>query len=213
MLPDQVGNVSLAGSPPAKEIIPGRSITLRIARIGEGLSESIRSENNAAPRYVKDVDVSLAIAAELVKVIDPDRESSLRQAIEDLYFGYRAFTALPDQILAARGLGRTHHRILYFVCRTPEISIGELLSVLRITKQAAHRPVKDLESQGLLAIATDVQDRRVRRLSPTREGAELEAQLSQAQMQLLDAAFRDSGEVAELHWRQVMTRLRRETTD
>jgi hypothetical protein len=32
-------------------------------------------------------------------------------------------------------------------------------------------------------------------------------------MQLLDAAFRDSGEVAERHWRQVMTRLRLETTD
>lgn len=145
-------------------------------------------------------------------MIDPDRETSLRQAIEDLYFGYREFTALPDQILAERGLGRTHHRVLYFVCRTPGISIGELLSVLRITKQAAHRPVRDLEAQSLLAIATDAQDRRVRRLSPTREGAELEAQLTQAQMQLLNAAFRDSGEVAELHWRQVMTRLRGETT-
>jgi DNA-binding MarR family transcriptional regulator len=151
------------------------------------------------------------MARELVKVIDPDREASLRQAIEALYFGYREFTALPDQILAERGLGRTHHRVLYFVCRTPGISIGELLSVLRITKQAAHRPVKDLEAQGLLTTVTDAQDRRVRRLSPTREGAELEAQLTEAQMQLLDAAFRDSGEVAELHWRQVMTRLRRET--
>jgi DNA-binding MarR family transcriptional regulator len=144
-------------------------------------------------------------------VIDPDRETSLRQAIEDLYFGYREFTALPDQILAVRGLGRTHHRILYFVCRDPGISIGELLSVLRITKQAAHRPVKDLEAQGLLTSTTDARDRRVRRLSPTREGVELEAQLTHAQMQLLNAAFRDSGELAELHWRQVMTRLRHET--
>ena len=144
-------------------------------------------------------------------MIDPDRETSLRKAIEDLYFGYREFTALPDQILAVRGLGRTHHRILYFVCRDPGISIGELLSVLSITKQAAHRPVKDLEAQGLLTSTTDARDRRVRRLSPTREGVELEAQLTQAQMQLLNAAFRDSGEAAELHWRQVMTRLRDKT--
>lgn len=144
-------------------------------------------------------------------MIDPDRETSLRDAIEALYFGYREFTALPDRILAERGLGRTHHRILYFVCRDPGISTGELLSILRITKQAAHRPVKDLEAQGLLTIATDGQDRRVRRLSPTGAGAELEARLSQAQMQLLNAAFRDSGDVAELHWRQVMSRLRDRT--
>jgi DNA-binding MarR family transcriptional regulator len=150
----------------------------------------------------------LAVPAELVKVIDPNREASLREAIEALYFGYREFTALPDRILAERGLGRTHHRILYFVCRDPGISTGELLSVLKITKQAAHRPIKDLETQGLLTIAPDGQDRRVRRLSPTGAGVELEARLSHAQMQLLDAAFRDSGEVAELHWRQVMSRLR-----
>lgn len=153
----------------------------------------------------------MAVPAELVKVIDPDREASLRDAIEALYFGYREFTALPDRILAERGLGRTHHRILYFVCRDPGIATGELLSVLRITKQAAHRPVKDLNAQGLITIATDGQDRRVRRLSPTSAGVELEAQLSQAQMQLLNAAFRDSGEVAELHWRQVMSRLRHGT--
>jgi DNA-binding MarR family transcriptional regulator len=144
-------------------------------------------------------------------VIDSDRERSLRDAIEALYFGYREFTALPDRVLAERGLGRTHHRILYFVCRDPGISTGELLSVLRITKQAAHRPVKDLQAQGLLSIATDGHDRRVRRLAPTGAGVELEARLSQAQMQLLDAVFRDSGEAAELHWRQVMSRLRRGT--
>jgi hypothetical protein len=49
MFPDQFGNISLAGSPPAKEIIPGLSIAARIVRIGEGLSESMRSENKAVP--------------------------------------------------------------------------------------------------------------------------------------------------------------------
>lgn len=141
-------------------------------------------------------------------MIDPDREAELRLAIEDLYFGYRAFTALADRILAARGLGRAHHRILYFVCRDPGISVGELLAVLRITKQAAHRPIRELADQRLLAIAPDDRDRRIRRLSATAGGAELEAQLSESQMQLLEAAFRAGGTTAERHWRQVMARLR-----
>ena len=103
-------------------------------------------------------------------MLDPDREASLRRAIEELYFGYRAFTALPDKMLAQRGLGRTHHRVLYFVRRDPGISIGELLAVLEVTKQAIHRPIKDLEERGLISIAGDLQDRRVRRLSVTPEG-------------------------------------------
>jgi DNA-binding MarR family transcriptional regulator len=144
-------------------------------------------------------------------VLDPDREASLRRAMEELYFGYRAFTALPDKMLAQRGLGRTHHRVLYFVRRDPGISIGELLAVLEVTKQAIHRPVKDLEERGLLSIAGDPHDRRVRRLSVTPDGAEFEAQLAASQMRLLDRVFHGLGESVEAHWHEVMKRLAQDT--
>lgn len=141
-------------------------------------------------------------------MIDASREAELRGAIEDLYFGYRAFTALPDEILAERGLGRTHHRILYFARRDPDLSMAELLAILRITKQAAHGPLRDLQGQGLLELAPDADDRRIRRLRVTTEGAALEARLSAAQMRLLEAAFDEAGEEAERHWRRVMSHLR-----
>lgn len=141
-------------------------------------------------------------------MIDPVREKQLREAIEDLYFGYRAFTALPDGMLAERGLGRTHHRVLYFICRDPGISVGDLLAVLRITKQAAHRPLRELESQDLIVVDADPHDRRIRRLHPTAEGTRLEARLSDSQMRLLQAAFSESGPDGERMWRQVLARLR-----
>lgn len=144
-----------------------------------------------------------------VKGISPEREQALRRAIEDLYFGYRAFTALPDRILAQRGLGRTHHRILYFICRDPGISVGELLAVLGISKQAANRPLRELEAQGLVSSASDSLDRRVRRLSATAAGLRLEAMLSGSQMRLLDAAFSSCGGRAERAWSEVMAEVRR----
>lgn len=140
-------------------------------------------------------------------MVDSIRETELRRAIEALYFGYRAFTALPDRMLAEYGLGRTHHRILYFVHRDPEISLAELLAVLGVTKQALHRPIKDLEARGLLTIAPDTQDRRVRRLSVTAEGAHLEGRLTASQMELLDGVFARAGEVAAHNWLRVTTLL------
>ena len=122
-------------------------------------------------------------------MFDQNREAALRQAIEDLYFGYRAFTALPDEILAASGLGRTHHRVLYFVCRRPGMSIGELVTLLDVTKQALHRPIKDLEERGLVVNAADSGDRRVRRLSATDAGSDLERRLTHTQMVMLDEVF------------------------
>lgn len=141
-------------------------------------------------------------------MFDPNREMELREAIEGFFFGYRAFTALPDRLLAERGLGRTHHRILHFVRRDEGLSIGALLDVLGITKQALHRPIKDLESQGLITIAPDATDRRVRRLTITDDGRTLEAELTAAQMRLLDDTFRQAGDGAEASWRAVMELLR-----
>src|SRR3546814_12664782 len=64
------------------------------------------------------------------------REEELRQAIEMLFFAYRDFTGEPDAILAGLGLGRAHHRVIYFVGRNPGITVSELLRILRITKQS-----------------------------------------------------------------------------
>lgn len=140
-------------------------------------------------------------------MVDPKRESGLRQDVEALYFGYRAFTSLPDRILAEHGLGRAHHRILYFVQREPGISIGDLLSLLNVTKQAIHRPLRDLESLGLLTVGTDEQDKRIRRLTTSAEGALLEARLTGVQTRLLQQVFADVDAETEAGWRSVMTRL------
>ena len=53
---------------------------------------------------------------------DARARADLRPSIELFYFAYRAFTSRPDRILAQRGLGRVHHRILYFVGRNPGLT-------------------------------------------------------------------------------------------
>lgn len=131
-------------------------------------------------------------------------EAWLRKAIELLYFGYRAFTAPPDRILEERGLGRVHHRILYFVGRNPQISVNALLGVLGVSKQALNAPLRQLVGMGLVATDTAAHDRRVRQLRLTAEGEGLEARLTGSQMVSLEAAFVQAGAEAEAGWRAVM---------
>lgn len=131
-------------------------------------------------------------------------EARLRKAIELLYFGYRAFTAPPDRILAERGLGRVHHRILYFVGRNPKISVNALLGVLGVSKQALNAPLRQLVEMGLIVADTAVHDRRVRQLRLSADGEALEARLTGEQMVQLGAAFRQAGVGAEAGWLAVM---------
>ncbi|OED38378.1 MarR family transcriptional regulator [Chromatiales bacterium (ex Bugula neritina AB1)] len=133
-----------------------------------------------------------------------DREAELRQAIELLFFSYRAFTRGPDQILAKRGLNRQHHRILYFVGRAPGLSVKDLLQVLDISKQALHMPLRQLVSMGLISNDKSLFDGRVRELRLTDSGKRLEARLTGTQLVQLENVFSSAGSKAETGWRDTM---------
>jgi DNA-binding MarR family transcriptional regulator len=140
-------------------------------------------------------------------MVDQNRQDELRRAIELLFFGYRAFTDRADRILERRGLGRVHHRILYFVGRNPEVSVKGLLEILAVSKQALSAPLRQLTDMKLIAVLAHAEDRRVKRLTLTAEGRRLEAELTGTQMQHLSAAFDETGAANEAGWMQVMARL------
>jgi DNA-binding MarR family transcriptional regulator len=145
----------------------------------------------------------------MVDPIGPDtsRTDELRDAIELLYFAYRGFTDRPDRILERRGLGRTHHRILYFIGRRPDVSVTGLLGMLAVTKQALNGPLRQLLDLALVEALPSADDRRVKNLRLTEEGRKLEAELTGAQMSHLQTAFERAGRDAVRGWRTVMGEL------
>lgn len=121
------------------------------------------------------------------------REEELRQAIEMLFFAYRDFTGEPDTILAGLGLGRAHHRVIYFVGRNPGITVSELLRILRITKQSLSRVLSHLVEEQYIVQRPGERDRRQRLLSLTQRGIELERRLTANQRERIATAFRNAG--------------------
>lgn len=144
-------------------------------------------------------------------MIDLNRQAELRQSIELFYFAYRAFTTRADRILEERGLGRVHHRILYFVGHNPDVAVNALLAILKVSKQALNAPLRQLIEMGLISATVADHDRRVKRLRLTASGEELEAQLTGAQMELLASVFEVAGPNSADGWRKVMEALARET--
>ena len=140
-------------------------------------------------------------------MVDLKRQAELRDAIEGMFFSYRAFTERPDRILERRGLGRVHHRILYFVGRHPGLSIKRLLDLLKVSKQALNAPLRQLIEMHLLVVSANAEDRRIRNLQLTEDGQHLEAELTGAQMRHLEAALAHASPAAEAGWREVMAAL------
>jgi DNA-binding MarR family transcriptional regulator len=135
------------------------------------------------------------------------RDRKLNLALALMHFGFRKMIEEPDRLLAQRGFGRVHHRVLFFVARRPQLSVGTLLAILDITKQSLHRPMQDLLRAGLLVAEPDPKNRRIKRLSLTVVGRNYEDKLSGIQREMFARIFADRGADAEKGWRAVMDQL------
>ena len=140
-------------------------------------------------------------------MIDQKRNAELHQAIELMYFAYRAFTKEPDKLLAKRGLNRVHHRILYFVARNPGLSVNELLLTLEVSKQALNQPMRQLIEMGLVKSTKAAYDGRVKLLSLSDKGMRLEKRLSDTQIDLLRTVFSETDSLSEESWTRIMRLL------
>ncbi len=126
-----------------------------------------------------------------------------------LFFAWRDLAAEADAALEKEGLGRAHHRALYFIGRNPGLLVSDLMAVLGITKQSLGRVLKELFAKGLARQSVGSDDRRERRLALTEAGQVLEQALSAPQRALMANAYRAAGAEAVAGFRTVLTGLRR----
>jgi DNA-binding MarR family transcriptional regulator len=141
------------------------------------------------------------------RAVAPSAAVGLDDALELLHFGFREIVREPDRILARRRLGRVHHRILYMCRRNLDLTVGELLAILDVSKQALHRPVGDLVRAGLLIVERDPIDGRARRLRLSAKGRALEEQISGLQRRAFERAFSDVGDEGARAWAAVMSAI------
>jgi DNA-binding MarR family transcriptional regulator len=122
------------------------------------------------------------------------REEEVRRGVELLYFGYTRLTRSIDEGLALEGLGRAHHRALYFIARQPDLTVSELLKILGITKQSLGRVLNDLSARGLVENRAGTSDRRQKLLRLTADGQAFEAQLFEALRHGMSSAYAAAGQ-------------------
>lgn len=121
-------------------------------------------------------------------------EKEIRKIIELIFFSYREFTSGPDAVLEKINFGRAHHRIIYFVGKQKKITIRDLLSILKITKQSLSRVLNQLVTEKYI-IVTVGDDKRTKNLSLTNKGFELEKKLSMIQISKIKKVIKNAKEI------------------
>ena len=123
-------------------------------------------------------------------------DAAIRRGMELMLFAQSRFVRTADEKLAEIGLGRAHHRAMYFIGRKPDVTVGELLALLAVTKQSLGRVMKDLLDRDLVQMRHGDQDRRHRLLRLTTIGAALETTLYEEQRERMAEAYSYAGQEA-----------------
>jgi len=135
------------------------------------------------------------------------RDEELKQGVDLLFFASRDVSAEGSRMLAQVQLGSAHRRALYFIARNPGLSVADLLSILKITKQSLNRVLNDLLEGGYVERKPAMRDKRMRQLRLTEKGAILENAIWDAQRTRIVRAFRQAGPDAVTGFRRVLMEL------
>ncbi|MBT5414150.1 MAG: MarR family transcriptional regulator [Rhodospirillaceae bacterium] len=135
------------------------------------------------------------------------REDELRLGLDLLFFVQRDLARDLEGCLYRAGLGHAHHRALHFIGGNPDITVGGLLAILRITKQSLSRVLAELVQADLVRQRPGPNDRRQRLLALTEAGMALEAELFECQRCRVQRAYSDAGPEAVTAFREVLARM------
>ena len=146
--------------------------------------------------------------ADLNKLFTPIFLSDLeiRKIIELIFFSYREFTSGPDSILNKINYGRAHHRVIYFVGKKKKITIRDLLSILKITKQSLSRVLNQLVKEKYILVSVG-EDKRTKNLSLTKKGIKLEEKLSIIQINQIKSVFKNANETDIIGFKKILFQM------
>ena len=94
------------------------------------------------------------------------KDEQIKDFIQLLFYAYRETSSDPKKILAKNSFGPAHLRALNLIERNPGTNLGELIYLLKISKQSLIRVLRDLLESKMIKQIKDEDDTRRKKLFP-----------------------------------------------
>lgn len=131
-------------------------------------------------------------------------KAGMNQQIALFYFAYRSIIDIPETIVEKYSINRSHHRILFFIGNLPGLNINELLEILEVSKQALHKPLRELKVRNYVVDLPDEEDKRSKKLFLSEQGYILLNDLMALQYKQFESVFGSLEPEAKTIWNNVM---------
>ena len=135
------------------------------------------------------------------------KDEQIKDFIQLLFYAYRETFSDPKEILEKNSFGPAHLRALNLIERNPGTSLGELMFLLKVTKQSLNRVLKDLIKLETIFFEKDQQDTRVKHIFLNIKGEEIFKEVFSIQKKRIYNALLNSSSDQVLNFDNVLKKI------
>ena len=135
------------------------------------------------------------------------KDEQIKEFIEKLFLSYRDTFSDSKTVLNKYSLGIAHNKVLHIVSTYKGITIGELLSKLKITKQSLNRILRDLIKIDVIKFKKDSKDTRVKHVYLNEKGKKIFDEIFSKQKKRIYNALLNSSAKEVVDFNNVLKKL------
>ena len=135
------------------------------------------------------------------------KDAQLKQLIEKLFTSYRESFSDAKKTLDKYSIGIAHHKVLHLLSMYKGITISQLLTKLKVTKQSLNRILKDLIKMDTIVFKKDQQDTSVKHVFLNEKGEKIFNEIYLTQKKRIYTALLNSSSDQVLNFNNVLNRI------
>jgi DNA-binding MarR family transcriptional regulator len=135
------------------------------------------------------------------------KDEQIKDFIQLLFYAYREIYSDPKKLLNENSFGPAHLRALNLIERNPGTNLGELMFLLKITKQSLNRVLRDLIKSKMIKQIKDEEDTRRKNLFLDKEGQIFFNKLYEVQKKRIFDALKNSEPDSVVKFKEVLNKI------
>jgi|TARA_B100000795_G_C22335021_1_gene262814 DNA-binding MarR family transcriptional regulator len=135
------------------------------------------------------------------------KDEQIKDFIQLLFYAYRETFSDPKKLLSENSFGPAHLRALNLIERNPGTSLGELMFLLKVTKQSLNRVLRDLIESKMIKQIKDDEDSRKKNLFLDIKGQIFFNKIYETQKKRIFNALKNSEPDSVVKFKEVLNKI------
>tara|TARA_Y100000590_G_scaffold468478_1_gene651379 strand:- start:658 stop:1095 length:438 start_codon:yes stop_codon:yes gene_type:complete len=135
------------------------------------------------------------------------KDEQIKDFIEQIFYVYRETYSDPKKILKKYSFGTAHHKALHLIEKYEGLTVSDLLSKLKITKQSLNRVLRDLLKSNTILLKKGEVDSRQRQIFLNEKGKKLFDEIFIEQKKRIYNALKNSDSDSVIKFKNILKKI------